>query len=316
MLRARAHGPPLANLGGWTPEVRPPAKRPVSPSRMDGLTMAMNSINTNLGAMIALQNLNGTNSQLATTQSRINTGLKVANAKDNGAIWAIAQNQRSDVGALEAVTDSLNRGKSTLDVAISAGETVSDLLNQMKAKALAAADASLDSTARAAMNEDFKALRDQIKKTVSSASFNGMNLLKTAATNLYSLADSTGSSKLTAAAQIMGLSAASTVITVSAAASFNSAGTASALVGQLNTSISQVNAAVAKLGTSAKAYDLHIAFVGKLMDTMTAGIGNLVDADVAKESATLQALQTKQQLGIQALSIANQSPQAILSLFR
>ena len=77
--------------------------------------MAMNSINTNASAMIALQNLNGTNSQLATTQSRINTGFKVANAKDNGAIWAIAQNQRSDVGALEAVTDSLNRGKSTLE---------------------------------------------------------------------------------------------------------------------------------------------------------------------------------------------------------
>jgi flagellin len=277
--------------------------------------MAMNSINTNVGAMIALQNLNATNSQLATAQSRINTGLKIANAKDNGAIWAIAQNQRSDVGALEAVTDSLNRGKSTLDVAISAGETISDLLNQMKAKALAAADVSLDATSRAALNEDFKALRDQIKKTVSNANFNGANLLETGATNLYSLADATGSSKLTVVAQVMGLGAAGTVVTVGATASFNTAATASALVSTLTTSITQVNAAVAKLGTSSKAYDLHSAFVAKLIDTMTAGIGNLVDADVAKESATLQALQTKQQLGIQALSIANQSPQAILSLF-
>ena len=279
-------------------------------------TMPMNSINTNLGAMIALQNLNATNSNLATTQSRINTGFKVANAKDNGAIWAIAQNQRSDVGALEAVTDSLNRGKSTLDVAISAGETISDLLNQMKAKALAAADASLDTTSRTAMNEDFKALRDQIKKTVSNASFNGMNLLKTAATNLYSLADATGQSRLTVVAQIMGLGAGGSVITVGATASFNTAATASAFVSTLNTSISQVNAAVAKLGTSSKAYDLHSSFVAKLIDTMQAGIGNLVDADVAKESATLQALQTKQQLGIQALSIANTSPQALLSLFK
>jgi flagellin len=278
--------------------------------------MSMNSINTNLGAMIALQNLNVTNSQLAQTQSRINTGFKVATAKDNGAIWAIAQNQRANVGALEAVTDSLNRGKSTLDVAISAGETISDLLNQMKAKALAAADASLDTTSRAAMNEDFKALRDQIKKTVSNASFNGANLLNTGAANLYSLADATGTSKLTVMAQVMGLGAAGTVITVGATASFNTAGTASALVATLNTSISQVNAAVAKLGTSSKAYDLHSAFVGKLIDTMQAGIGNLVDADVAKESATLQALQTKQQLGIQALSIANQSPQVLLSLFK
>lgn len=275
-----------------------------------------NSINTNVGAMIALQNLNVTNSQLATTQTRINTGLKVSSAKDNGAIWAIAQNQRSDVSALEAVTDSLNRGKSTLDVAISAAETISDLLNQMKAKALAASDASLDTAARTAMNEDFTALRDQIKKTVANASFNGANLLKTAAANIYSLADASGTQKLTIQAQIMALGAAGSVLTVTAAAAFTTMTTATAQLSVVNSSITAVNAAIAKMGTASKAYDLHSSFVAKLMDTMQAGIGNLVDADVAKESATLQALQTKQQLGVQALSIANQSPQILLSLFR
>ena len=275
-----------------------------------------NSINTNVGAMIALQNLNVTNSQLATTQTRINTGLKVSSAKDNGAIWAIAQNQRSDVSALEAVTDSLNRGKSTLDVAISAAETISDLLNQMKAKALAASDASLDTAARTAMNADFTALRDQIKKTVANASFNGANLLKTAAANIYSLADASGTQKLTIQAQIMALGAAGSVLTVTAAAAFTTMTTATAQLSVVNSSITAVNAAIAKMGTASKAYDLHTSFVAKLMDTMQAGIGNLVDADVAKESATLQALQTKQQLGVQALGIANQSPQVLLSLFR
>ena len=275
-----------------------------------------NSINTNAGAMIALQNLNATNSQLATAQSRINTGFKVASAKDNGAIWAIAQNQRADVSALDAVTDSLNRGKSTLDVAISAAETISDLLNQMKAKALAAVDASLDTNARTAMNDDFKALRDQIKKTVTNATFNGANLLKTGAVNIASLADATGTSKLTIVAQVMGLGAAGSVLTVGATQSFNSAATASTALGLVNASITAVNGAIAKLGTTSKAFDLHTAFVAKLMDTMTSGIGNLVDADVARESATLQALQTKQQLGVQALGIANQSPQILLSLFK
>lgn len=275
-----------------------------------------NSINTNVGAMVALQNLNATNTQLATAQSRINTGFKVASAKDNGAIWAIAQNQRSDVSALDAVTDSLNRGKSTLDVAISAAETISDLLNQMKAKALAAVDASLDTNARTAMNDDFKALRDQIKKTVSNATFNGANLLKTGAVNIASLADATGTQKLTIVAQVMGLGASGSVLTVGATQSFNSAATASTALGLVNASITAVNGAIAKLGTTSKAFDLHSAFVAKLTDTMTAGIGNLVDADVARESATLQALQTKQQLGVQALGIANQSPQILLSLFR
>ena len=273
-----------------------------------------NSINTNVGAMIALQNLNATNNQLATAQSRINTGFKVANAKDNGAIWAIAQNQRADVGALDAVTDSLNRGKSTLDVAMSAAETISDLLNQMKSKALAAADSSIDTAARTALNEDFKALRDQIKKTVSNANFNGANLLKTAAPNLSSLADSTGTGKLTIVAQVMALGGANVTVTVGQ--QFTTVTTAATALNLVNSSIANVNAAIAKLGTTSKSLDLHSAFVSKLQDTMVAGIGNLVDADVARESAVLQSLQTKQQLGVQALSIANQSPQIILSLFR
>ena len=97
--------------------------------------MLSSSVNTNVGAMIALQNLNATNAELAATQSRINTGKKVASAKDNGAIWAIAQGQRADIGALAAVNQSLDRGIAAVDVAMAAGETVSDLLLQMKEKA-------------------------------------------------------------------------------------------------------------------------------------------------------------------------------------
>ena len=282
-----------------------------------GADMALNSVNTNAGAMIALQNLNVTSNSLAVVQNRINTGLKIGSAKDNGAIWAIAQNSRSEISALDAVRDSLQRGQSTIDVAISAGETVSDLLNQMKTKALAGADASLDTAARTALNNDFTALRDQVKKTIASASFNSTNLLKTGASALLSLADTTGASKITVSAQIMGLgTAAGTILTFTLGSNFTSAATASTLVGVLNTSITNVNAAVAKLGTGAKALSTHLDFVSKQQNTLTNGVGNLVDADVAKESASLTALQTKQQLGIQALSIANASGSALLSLFR
>ena len=273
-----------------------------------------NSINTNVGAMVALQNLNITSSQLSTTQNRINTGLKVSSSKDNGAIWAIAQNQRADVSALDSVKDSLQRGQSIVDVAISAAETVSDLLNTMKAKALAASDSSIDTAARTALNADYTALREQIKKTVANATFNGSSLLKTSAANLTSLADAAGTSKLTTVAQSMVLG--STNVTVTATSSFNTATLAATALGLVNTSITNVNAAIAKLGTNSKALQTHLDFIGKLQDTMVGGIGNLVDADVAKESATLQALQTKQQLGVQALSIANSSSSMLLSLFR
>jgi flagellin len=278
------------------------------------MPMIMNSVNTNMSALIALQNLNATNKELSTTQNRINTGLKVASAKDDGATWAIAQGQRATISSLDAVKDSLNRVSSTIDVAVAAGEQVSDLLVQMKQKALAAADSSLDTTSRTALNEDFKALRDQISKVVANADFNGANLLKTGATDLAGLANANGSSRLTVKAQVLALGGGN--VTVTSTASFATAAAASTLAATVDASITNVSAALAKLGTASKTFDLHLTFVGKLQDSLTAGVGNLVDADLAKESAKLQALQTKQQLGVQALSIANQTPQTILSLFR
>ncbi|NBU27775.1 MAG: flagellin [Caulobacteraceae bacterium] len=272
------------------------------------------SVNTNVGAMMALQNLNATNMELSQTQNRINTGKKVASVKDNGAIWAMAQGQRANSQSLNAVRDSLNRGSSGIDVAIAGGEAVSDLLVQMKEKALAASDTSLDTASRTALNEDFTALRDQISKAVANADFNGVNLLKTGATAIAALANADGSSKLTVAAEVMALGG--SIVTVAATGTIGTVTTAAAMITTLNTSISNTSAALARLGTKSKAYEMHTTFIGKLQDSLDAGVGNLVDADLAKESAKLQALQTKQQLGVQALSIANQTPQTIMSLFR
>ena len=273
-----------------------------------------NSVNTNVGAMIALQNLNATNTDLAVTQSRINTGKKVASVKDNGAIWAIAQGQRADIGALGAVKQSLDRGVAAVDVAIAAGETVSDLLLQLKEKALAATDASLKTAARAALNEDFKALRDQIATVTTNAEFNGINLLKTGATGFNALANAQGNATITVGAEVMALG--STNVSVATTQSIETLTKAATSLTAVNNSIDAVSGALARLGTKSKALTTHLSFVGKLTDSLESGVGNLVDADLAKESAKLQALQTKQQLGVQALSIANQTPQLVLSLFR
>ena len=276
--------------------------------------MALNSVNTNTGAMVALQNLNATNRDLDVVQNRINTGKKVDSAKDNGAIWAIAQTQRGTSNALNAVKDSLQRGQSTIDVAIAGGETVSDLLVQMKEKALAASDTTLDTASRSALSEDFKSLRDQIAKAVTNADFNGSNMIKASGATITALANADGTSKITVAAQSLALGGAN--VTVAATASLGTATIAAAMVTTVSTSITNVGAALAKLGTGSRALENHLTFVGKLQDTIDGGVGNLVDADLAKESAKLQALQTKQQLGIQALSIANSSSSALLGLFR
>lgn len=276
--------------------------------------MALNSVNTNVGAMIALQNLSVTNAELATVQNRINTGRKVGSAKDNGAIWAIAQAQRAEVASLNAVKDSLQRGQSAVDVALSAGESISDLLVQLKEKALAAKDASLDTASRAALNADFKAIRDQIQTVVNNAEFNGTNMLKSGATAFKALANADGTATIDVAAEIMKLSG--TIVTLSASEEIDTATKAGAALTKLESSIANVSAALARLGTGSKSLQTHLNFVSKLQDTLESGIGNLVDADLARESARLQALQTKQQLGVQALSIANSSTSILLGLFR
>ncbi|MEA1942595.1 MAG: flagellin [Pseudomonadota bacterium] len=274
----------------------------------------MATINTNAGAMVALQNLNQTNKDLEQVQSRINTGLAVSSAKDNGGIYAIAQKMRSDVNGYGAVQNSLDLAQSTTDVALAAGEAISDLLVEMKEKALAASDTSLDAASRTALNEDFKALRDQITTIASNAEFNGTNLINGSVTSISALANADGSNTITISDANLTLGGGT--VTVAATASFASAGDASTMVTTLETSLDNLNASLAKLGTASKSLEVHKTFVGKLSDSLEKGIGNLVDADLAKESARLQSLQVKQQLGVQALSIANSAPSTILGYFR
>ena len=272
------------------------------------------SVNTNPGALIALQNLNNTEAALGKAQNEVSTGLAVSSPEDNGAVWAIAQNQRATSLALDSVTQSLQRAQSTIDVATSAGTSVSDLLNQLKSKALAASDTSLDTNSRTALNADFTSILNQISTVVSNASFNGANLIDSGAKSLFALANSTGTSFLTVAAQDLSLGGAN--ITVTSTTSISTATLAAVAITTVDASITNVNNALAKLGTSSNALTTQLNFVGTLQDTIDTGVGNLVNANLAKESAQLQALQTKQQLGIQALSIANSGSSSLLSLFR
>ena len=274
----------------------------------------MLSVNTNTGAMLALQYLNQTSAHLQDAQSHVSTGLKVANAKDDGATYAIAQNMRGDVAGYAAVTDSLNRGMSAVGVALSAGQSISDLIIQMKQKALAASDAALDTASRNALNEDFKALRDQITTIVNNAVFNNFNLVNGSTSAISALASSDGTRRITVNAENLSLS--STIITITSTGSISTQAKASAMIATVQASLTNVDSALARLSSASKKFSIQAEFVQKLSDTLTAGIGNLVDADMAKESAMLQSLQVKQQLGVQALSIANSSPQVIMSLFR
>jgi flagellin len=277
-------------------------------------SMSLFSVNTNVGAMIALQNLAAINRELSITQNRISTGLKIASPKDNGAVWAIAQGQRGESKAYDAVIASLQRGQSAVDVGLAAGETVSDLLMQMKEKMLAASDPSLTTASRNALDQDYRLLRDQIDRTVGSAGFNGLNLVGPAgvANGVKALADTKGVSSInvdaidlsTTGSLLAGLPADLTALN------------ATTDLPILTSAMDKVNAALGRLGTGSKALDIHLTFVRKLQDAIDTSVGRLVDADLAVESARLQSLQVKQQLAIQALGIANRTPSLLLQLFQ
>jgi flagellin len=273
------------------------------------------SVQTNGSAIIALENLNKTAADLQSAQNIVSTGLAINDAKDNASVWAIAQGQRADVNALSAVTSSLNRATSIADVAMTAGQSVSDLLNQIKQKVVAAQDPSLDPTSRAAINTNFQSLLTQISDVVNNAAFDGANILNGSLTsNISFLANADATSFITLSVQDMSLGG--SIVSISSTQTIGTLTAAQATLSQVDASIAAVNSALGQLGAQATQIENHTTFVSKLSDVLNQGIGNLVDADMAKESATLQALQVQQQLGVQSLSIANSAPQIVLSLFK
>ena len=268
------------------------------------------SVNSNIGAMVALQQLNLTNKKLQTTQLRITTGLKVNGPKDDGATFQIATRLRGDIAGTQAVSVALASGNSTVKVAISAGKAIADLLSEMKGKTVQANQAGLDTASRTALQNDFAAWRAQLDTIVTSAEFNKTNLIFAAGSEMKVLS-TIGGSSISVSAQKMD----STTLTVNALTLGTSVGAVTALTA-IQTAIVLVGNKLAALGSASKSIDVQSDFTVSLVNIMTEGLGDLVDADLAQESATLQALQIQQQIGVQALSIANSAPQTILGLFQ
>jgi len=288
----------------------PTAKTASVMSKTEGKPkVPVNSINSNVGAMVALQNLNETSRALQVTQNRVNTGKSVSSAKDNGAIFAIATGMRADMGALNSVRNSIERGKSVIDVALAAGDTISKALEEQKSLAVAIQSVPATSASAIAYLADFNALGTEITAALGAATFDSVNLfsLGTAANSLVVQTGLSSTQSVHAVAAV-----ATTLPTVSGGAITM----ANATVAAVNTATDLFNTKMAAIGSASKSLDRQATFVSKLQDALESGVGNLVDADLAKESARLTALQTKQQLGVQALGIANQSSSILLGLFR
>jgi flagellin len=292
--------------------------------------------------MTALQTLRSVSSQLSTTQNRISTGQRVATASDNAAYWSIATSMRADNAALSAVSDSLGLSAATVDTEYTALTSVigdkDSGLTKLQALLVQSKTAGID---RTKIQADITQIQQDMKLKANSATFNGINWLSTTTgttptsfslVSSYSRVGGTptiGSITVTTADYTLysttqtgildTVAGSASVDTINISALTDSAADQTTLDGyiaQVTTAINSVASAAANLGAVKNRISTNTNFVKSLMDSVDRGVGQLVDADMNAESTRLQALQTQQQLGVQALSIANQNSQSILSLFR
>ena len=272
------------------------------------------TLNTNKSAMVALQNLATTNRELDSTQKRISTSYKVADALDDAGVFAVAQSLRGDVKALDAVSSALARAIGVAEMALAGAEIVSDLVQEVTAKITQMSNDALSTSERDAYESDLVALTGQITNAISQSTFSGKNVLTDpTTTNAVFLADENGS---TISIRGQDLDADAATLIAAIVGSITGSTTGQAAQTALSTFENAVNSTLGELGADTRSVELQQQLLTKRIDATEKGIGALVDADLGKEAAKLQALQVKQQLGTQALSIANQRPQIILNLFQ
>jgi flagellin len=281
----------------------------------------MSSILTNNSAMVALQTLKSINNDLGKTQSMISTGKEVGEAKDNSAIWAISKVMESDVAGFNAISDALSLGESTVAVASAGAEQIVETLTELKELAVSAQSENVDFTK---IQADIDEKAAQIASIIGASQFNGANLLATdvdgnggTGLNILSSLDRVGTAAPTATLiTVASVDFETDMDLVSNLTQITDTATAATALGELEVFLTTAIDGAAALGASAKRIDDQNSFVSKLSDALKLGIGTMVDADMEETSAKLQALQVQQQLGVQSLSIANEAPQTILSLFR
>ncbi len=283
--------------------------------------MSLNSVNTNLGAMIALQSLNKTNDQLSVAQKRVSTGFRVSDSTDDGAAYAVAQSVRSTVGALTSANQQLGNVQGLLSTTQSGLNNISNTMNSMRDVLVKLSDANVQGNDRTNYQRQFQSLIANVQTFIQDASYNGKTLI----------GDLSGSNGTFARVAVARNESGSSygIATFGGSALYGSinftttqmdaAATIAALITATGTFINQMNAvgrALNSIGSSINYVANQISYNKDKIDALNAGLGALVDADLARESAQLQALQIRQQLGTQALSLANQAPQTLLSLFK
>ncbi len=275
--------------------------------------MGMNSVNTNIDAMVALRSLNKTNDQLAASQKKVSTGFRVADAKDDGAAFAVGQKVRADISGLTSANEQLGGVKGILETTLGALTKVSETMVNLRATLVKLADDNIDASQRAQYNAQYTALVQQVTDFLVDATYNGKSLIGSGAipaTAISTVRNESGT------VYNIGSFATASFIATAAPATAALAQTALGSNGNFATVMANLNNAMNQYGNNVRYVEGLISYNKEKVEALESGVGALLDADLAKESARMQSLQIRQQLGTNALSMANQSPQSLLGLFR
>ena len=275
----------------------------------------MSSILTNNSAMVALATLNDVNRGLNETQSRVSTGLQIRSGKENAAYFAISETMKGDSGMFKAINEGMTATKNSVATARLGAETVKDLANQMVERIAFAQSNGIN---KADVQTELDALSDNMQSAIDQATFNGDDLVGGAAAAVTVV---TGVSRASGTFATTSISFNSVDLQAiqTALAAVDVTDTATTMEAKLAVAETQLSASITaatSLGVTENTLDGQMQFLDSLTDTLDSGVSSMVDADMEEEAARLQAYQVQQQLATQSLSIANQAPQNILSLFR
>jgi flagellin len=278
----------------------------------------INSINTNVGAMVALQSLDKTNAELAATQKQISTGYRVADATDDGAAYAVAQQVRSSVGALTSANQQLGNVQGLLSVTTTGLNNVSNTLNDMNQVLVKLADGNTQGSQRSQYQAQYTSDLKQLKEYYNGAVYNGKSLVAnvgTAPTGVTFGSTAVVQDELGSTYGIATYGGNTMYTSLNVAGGFTSTHAQTYLAGTFANQLTAISNQLNAFGSATKYVSNQISYNNSKIDALNTGLGALIDADMAKESAKLQSLQVQQQLGTQALSLANQAPSILLKLF-
>jgi flagellin len=285
--------------------------------------MSLNSVNTNIGAMIALESLNKTNASLASTQKQISTGSRVADSTDDGAAYAVAQSVRSSIGGLTTANQQLGNVQGLLSTTQTGLNSISNTMASMRDVLVTLGDSNVSGNERTQYVAQYQSLLANVKSDFIDAGYGGKSLIGNIsggkASTINVVRNEAGATYTIASMSGSALYAKMTLTATLALAGATQAAAVNALMtttGAFITVMNSVGTDLNSVGSSINYVNNQISYNSDKIDALNTGLGALVDADLAKESAQLQALQIRQQLGTQALSLANQAPQTLLSLFK